>query len=755
MSSSQQRVATIDYSKKLYNVFSNTRGGAWRYMVTSYFDTPVINSLLTMSNVLSMAAARAAASPIDYVDDIYERLTRGGEVKMRPGQADLSKAIRDSLVDNTPLAAEAPTGTGKTIAYLVGAMAASKHLESALTGQTLPVVVATATVGLQNQVISNDLPKMIAAGLLAPDDVIIAKGRHRYFCNLAAQRLLSDDPEENQYDFFDAEANVDVDGLDEMREMSEAYNARTWKGDIDSYDKPKPIFWARVQASGDTCIGRKCDFFEECPYFDDRKKLVKARVVVANHDIVLADLLSQMADQEPVFPFNQYLLVVDESHHLPNKAMEAGASQADILKTLNALTGMATVSKKFFATGILTKFFDSKDIGPESFQTISLERALVQAHSAMKRIQVDPLNFHRRFPLGAIPADLMEKCQAVFTEVDALRDILGKASTSLKNATTVNSDPKQKPFVAEALYESSVMMGVLTRLWKATRSFVSDKPAVRWIFCNELNATLCVSPMEGDEMLKDLMWENPRVRVAMVSATLQDLTGFTRFRERAGLPPEARDYAMKSSFPYEKNHIYIEEMKHSPRQVERAKFEEELLHKLPQVINPDEGTLIICTSRKLMQILVPMLRSNFPGKVKAQDEKALKQLVDEHRADLDAGIGSILIGLATVAEGLDLPAHYCTHVIITALPFSVPTNPVEEERAERLGAAYFKKHAMPDTFVKLVQMVGRLMRRETDWGMITIFDNRLYSKAFGWEMLRALPNFKKQRIKRAKAATLV
>lgn len=703
-----------------------------------------------MSNVLSFADARAAAYSHDYVEEAYEKLTRGKAVVLRKGQKGLSKEIRDALVADQPLAAEAPTGTGKTIAYLVGALAASRQLEVALTGESLPIVVATATVGLQNQVITNDLPKMIDVGLVREDEVIIAKGRHRYFCVLSAQRLLAGDLEESQYDIFDGEANIEVDGIDEIRDMHEAYTEKGWRGDIDSYGATKPIFWAKVQASSDTCIGRRCDHFQECPYFDDRKRLSKAKVVVANHDLVLADLLAQMADQETVFPFGKYLLVVDESHHLPDKAMEAGAAQADLLQTLNQLNGMATVTKKLFGTGVLAKFFDSKDIGPESFQTIPLENALIRAHNAVKAIPVDPSNGNRRFAGGVIPDSLVGPCQDVFREVDALRDMLGKATTALKNSASINQDPKQKPFVAEALYEASMMMGILTRLWKAVQSFTANKTAVRWIFRNELNASLCVSPIEGDEILRDLMWENPRVRVAMVSATLQDLHGFQRFRERCGLPPSARTYAMESSFPYEENFIYLEDMRHSPRQAERAGFETELLHKLPQVIDPKEGTLIICTSRKLLQLVVPVLRAKFPGRVLAQEEKSLKQLLEEHRAAIDRNEGSILIGLATVAEGLDLPGKYCTHVIITALPFSVPTNPVEEERAEQLGSAYFRQHALPDAFVKLVQMVGRLMRRETDRGSITIFDNRMYLNRYGIDMLRALPNFKKKWAKRTK-----
>jgi ATP-dependent DNA helicase DinG len=705
-----------------------------------------------MSNVLSLADARASVHAPDSIQESYDKLASLGGFTVRGKQKDLSRAIRDAIVDDVPVVGEAPTGTGKTVAYLIGGLAGAQQLEATFEGETFPLVIATNTVGLQSQVISNDLPKLFETGLAVPEDAVIAKGRNRYFCVLSAERLLSGEDGDTQFDMFNPEANTDVDGVEEIRSMSEAWFGAAWKGDIDSYGDKRPVFWAKVQASSDTCIGKKCDFYDECPYFVERRRVAKAKIVVANQDLVLADLMAQLSEQEPVFPFNRYILLIDEAHHLPYKAMEAGAATGDLVETLNSLGAMHSVSKKFFATAEMARFLDSKDISHETFGINGVKAALEYGIEAVKKVAVDPESGFRRFPEGRIPPELAEAMRGLQAILGDLRDGVGKASAALKNSNLVKNDASQKAPIAEALYEASMMTGVLSKLWKALKLFTNDDKAVRWVRVSGTTVEVCVSPLEASHILQNLMWENPRVRVAMVSATVQDLEGFTRFREQCGLPNEARTIAIPSHFPYSECQLIFEDMKHSPRQDEREKFLLELTEKMPRVIEADEGTLVIFNSKMVMDALTPVIRKAFPGQVLVQGEMGFRQLVQEHRSRLDRGHGNILMGLATVAEGLDLPGHYCTHVIITTIPFAVPTNPVEQERAEMLGGSYFYKHALPDAFVKLVQMVGRLMRRETDRGRITLFDNRMWRTNYGWKLVAALPNFKKKRSYKASTA---
>lgn len=699
-----------------------------------------------MSNVLSFADARASADAFDSVQDSYDKLASlGNAFTVRAKQKELSRAIRDSLVDDVPIVGEAPTGTGKTIAYLVGGITGARQLENNFEGETFPLVIATHTVGLQSQVITNDLPKLFEAGLASQDEAVLAKGRNRYFCIQSAERMLSGEAGDSQFDMFDPESNTQVDGVEEIREMTEAWYGAAWKGDIDSYGSKRPVFWAKVQASSDTCIGNKCDFYNECPYFVERRRVAKAKVIVANQDLVLADLMSQLNEQEPVFPFTRYILLIDEAHHLPDKAMEAGAATGDLVATLANLGAMSSVAKKFFATAEMARFLDSKDISHETFGTNGLKAALEFGIDAVKRVAVDPESGFRRFPDGNVPPELANSMKGLLSILGDLRDGVAKAAATLKNSNLVKNDASQKAPVAEALYEASMITGVLTKLWKALKLFTNEDKAVRWVRVREAAVDVCVSPLEASEILRNLMWDNPRVRVAMVSATVQDLNGFSRFVERCGLPNETRTVAIPSHFPYEECELVFEDMKHSPRQDEREKFLNELSEKMPRVINPSEGTLVIFNSKSVLDTMTPVIRKAFPGQVLVQGDMGFRQLVHEHRMKIDKGQGSILMGLATVAEGLDLPGAYCTHVVITTIPFPVPTNPVEQERAEMLGNKYFYKHALPDAFTKLVQMVGRLMRRETDRGRVTFFDNRLWRTSYGWKLIQALPKFKRRR----------
>ena len=127
--------------------------------------------------------------------------------------------------------------------------------------------------------------------------------------------------------------------------------------------------------------------------------------------------------------------------------------------------------------------------------------------------------------------------------------------------------------------------------------------------------------------------------------------------------------------------------------------------------------------------------------LKVQGTLSVKHLIEAHKADIDRGLGSILLGVASLSEGLDLPGKYCEHVIINAIPFAVPDSPIEEKVQLNLGSDYFMKRSLPDASVKLAQMVGRLNRRETDTGTISILDVRLSATRYGQQLIKMLPPF--------------
>lgn len=210
------------------------------------------------------------------------------------------------------------------------------------------------------------------------------------------------------------------------------------------------------------------------------------------------------------------------------------------------------------------------------------------------------------------------------------------------------------------------------------------------------------------------------------------------------MPVKATYEVLPYIFPYEESEIVVPAMAATPKMAERRAYLLELQSKLPRAIKPKEATLVLVPSRAMLREIAPMLKSRLGEEcVLVQGDLSIKALLDKHKRRVASGLPSVLVGMATMAEGLDLPGKLCEHVVILALPFAVPTEPVEQELAEILGPKYFGERSLPDAMTRLLQMVGRLLRRETDRGRITVFDRRLVSTSYGKKMLMALPPFKK------------
>lgn len=676
-------------------------------------------------------------SALIFINECYERLKASGDFTVRAGQVELSREVCRAFVAGEPFAGEAPTGTGKTIAYLIGAIAAAEKLR---TSRDVPIVVATATVSLQNQIMDGDLPRLVKAGVIPAYAVSIAKGRGRYFCVAAAERLADSSPDSTQTDFFNSEHNAGISDAQDVREMLGLWESGAWDGDFDTYPGRPSAVMAQVSARADTCLGHKCPHYAECPFFKARRAMATARIIVSNQNLVLSDLLMAKSEQEPLFPWSNYLLVVDEAHHLPDKALETGAAELELAALITELSKMSGFARTWFKTADLARLLEKQKIEQADFDPSFTLNALQSLKAELKTLEVDPETHQVRFG-SDLPPNIFDLVTLAMGHADALLLTIQRAIQALRQSNVAEKNPKLAGVFAELLYQGAGFSGQLASATKAMRLLTGRARAVRWLFAGDTGMSLHSSPLEGADVLRELMWGSERVRVAMVSATLRDFKGFDRFKSRLGLT-ELRTLALPHIFPYHENNLYLVGMRHSPRQVERAKFTAELKVALPRFIDGNEGTLILFPSKELMRSIVPVLRTTFGvDAVLCQQEKNTRDLIQEHIARIRSGQGSILCGLAAMAEGLDLPGALCTHVVICALPFQVPTSPVERELQKILGNDYFSKRALPDALVRLIQMVGRLMRRETDRGRVSIFDNRLSKSFWGNKMVGALPNF--------------
>lgn len=694
------------------------------------------------------------------VDAAYAKLSRAAGYHNRPEQQELSHEVASAILANEPFISEAPTGSGKTIGYSIGALAAGRELG-------LPLVIATATVALQGQVMSSDLKRVEATGLVKPGGYKLVRGRGRFFCQVAAQAAMGDGQATSfQPELFDEQSELKAEDLFDAGRLAPALMAAleegNWDGTRDSLPRdihiPRPSVWHHLSSSPESCLRQNCEHFKKCPFFMARAQWEGSEVLVANHHLVLLDLAAAAKGGQPVFPFKEYILVLDEAHHLPDTAL---ATQHHTFKLGSFLEQLQRLEL------VLRDVYRNPEVGASLGKKLSANpratvRQLRDKVAQLFRALADAGLSETSFDDGgqfAVDRDWAPDVRSVISSMnddflellENLRRILAylpNAAKSYDNAT---------PF---QVMQSA--LGAVAAQIKAQNEGASAflKGEVLWLsrqHCSHLDQgwqpVFNGSPLEGKGILRQLLWGQNRARVVMVSATVRGTTGFEHFREQMGLLDEngkelrtLRTQVLPSRFAYESTPLTRVVMKSLPGD---AAFQNELLTLLPLVITPrrDKGTLVLFTNRKTMALTYERLRMEFGDLVISQDSHggALKVRA-LHCERIDQGMPSILLGVKSLAEGFDLPGHYCTHLVVTQLPFESPTGPLERARQDSYGKEYFSSHVLPRTARELKQITGRLLRREDDYGRISMMDNRLWRKSYGAALLDSLPPYQAARL---------
>lgn len=711
------------------------------------------------------------------IQQAYRDVLAGKDVRARYGQrlmiAEIARYMGE-ITDNdgqrtSPPATcvvEAGTGTGKTLAYLIAAIPVAKAL-----GKTL--VISTATVALQDQIVLKDLPDLRKHSKL-DFSWTLAKGRGRYLCMSRLEARLHDeghgDSETMPLFLLDQPVDDEAHSRATFENMLARYGSREWDGDRDHWPEQIPDeIWRQVTTDHRQCTNRHCGYFDSCAFFDARKDLDEADVVVANHDLVLADLALGGGAILPE-PENA-LFIFDEAHHLPDKALNHFAASVPLNATRQWLKQLSQALVK------IQPWLPAGSQAAKSVEKIStagrdLDLVLNRVFEEVEQNTGWEVNEERRsaqwrYPDGALPEALAELAGETRIATAGLCRHLGTLADELQSAFDERKDPELDRDTADSWYpvigSFQARAEDQLRLWVAWSegvATVTDEeepkvdtpprkgpPSARWVvrqrWDHAEDITLFSSPVLADNLLYSRLWSRAYGAV-LTSATLTALGRFDRLRSRAGLPEASRYLVVPSSFRYaEMATVEVPAMLALPTD---DGFGDALIKRLPELWAGEKATLVLFTSRRQMQLVRDALAPEYPDLILTQDDMAKNEVLRTHCQRVDEGKPSVLFGVASFAEGIDLPGRYLHHVVITRLPFSVPDDPIEASLAEwvtQRGGNPFMEITVPDASVKLVQAVGRLLRTEQDTGRVTILDRRIVARRYGQLLLDALPPFRR------------
>ena len=645
---------------------------------------------------------------------------------------------------------EAGTGTGKTLAYLIAGLPIAK-------AQGKRLIVSTATVALQEQVLNQDLPSLASHSGVA-FRYALAKGRGRYVCVARLDQALEGSEPNPTLSLFEQSLQADSSDFNVLAtDMAEAYGKGEWEGDRDTWPVSiEDSHWRQLTVDHRQCTGRRCGHFGACAFIRSRREWDNADVIVTNHDLVLADLalgggaiLPDPAD---------CIFIFDEGHHLPDKALSHFAHRFAVhgclrwLKTLkSSLTdlnqGLAVQPTIARLLAGLPELLHSLE--PALGDVFSMGHQLAGRENGLAD---EEATHQQRFEKGQVPDALREQAQQLLVmfatlsrSLESISDIL-RESLDPDKQTGLDRDQAETWLPLIALLHGRALEA--HALWQAfsEQDAANAPPSARWItlsrVAGEPEIEFSASPVSAAHTLAKHLWGRCHGAV-VTSATLTALGRFERLQERAGLANRYRYQALPSPFDYANAVLRVPAEATDPS--DRDAHENAIVRFVSQ-LGEEEAVLVLFSSRAQLRAVEKALPAAAKERILAQDALPKRELIERHRAAVDSGKGSVIFGLASFAEGIDLPGDYLTHVVITRLPFAVPDDPVGATLAEWIesqGGNPFMRISVPDASIKLVQACGRLIRKESDRGVITLLDRRVITRRYGQALIYALPPYRR------------
>ncbi len=639
------------------------------------------------------------ASLADTVDGIFSEtgtLSKLPQFEYRPQQRRMAVAIAETLTARKHLIVEAPTGVGKSLAYLIPTLLYARS-------EKRKAIVSTHTKNLQEQLFHKDIA--IARDVLGAKEVhaVVLKGRRNYLCTTRLRRAMA-----STGALFNSNEQAELQRI-------HAWSQRTVDGDVENLGfAPSTTVWDMVCSEKGVCSSSICK--ADCFFQRTKERVRAANVVIMNHALFFT--LMALQDSDEGFIFKDDFVIFDEAHTLEAVAgigIGKNISRHQVLSAIHRFYNPRTQKGLFIHQKKAVRHVctEAEDAAVHFFETI--RAAALAQHTQAKEVRV-------RRPY-------------------IVEDTLSGALMSLER----EAEKAQEAAKHDA--ERAELSAACRYLWEA-RVLVSEfleqahSDFTYWIELSQGrsgNITLCASPSNIAEVLGPRIFRE-NTSVIMTSATLAVNNSLDYFQRRIG-GVGIDGLILDSPFDYRA------QMKLCIARDIPEPDTGDFVHALPEWImrsvDRSKGkALVLFTSAALMREVAERLREEFA----ARGLKLLVQGINQQRHDLlqefKRDVHSVLFGLESFWQGVDVPGEALEHVVITRLPFAVPNHPLVEAKLEAIaqrGGNSFTEYTLPEAVLKFRQGVGRLLRCATDRGMVTILDARILTRQYGRVFLSSIP----------------
>ena len=700
----------------------------------------IVNNSVTNLYVVAEPVLLQNKQPLDekYVGDLLDETGTLASIKEnyepRPSQIALARAVARAFNTDAIGVFEAGTGVGKSFAYLIPAMlwATDNHTR---------VIISTGTINLQQQLIEKDIPtaqKIIGREVKS----VLLKGRQNYIC----RRRLSDTIKEPG--LFD-------DETEELERISAWVETTSTGTRSDMSFMPTESVWSRICSESDSCMGMWCPLHEKCFILQARKEAADASILIVNHHLFFADIEARMTgagydDTAVLPPFHH--IVFDEAHAMEEAATSFFSENFNRFRLSKHLSLLYRVRRGAVAGHLIT--LEKYSVSEPAIQSViagisDIKDAMSQTEDAALQLLGPAFTWRLSLKTGADAVSLLNTLTLVQKKIAALIDDIHEILDG------VDEDYLNEPAVRETKFALRHLNSV-ANLCRAFCDWEGHPESVFWIEKKRLSGRqqekgqfpswyprFVQTPLHIADMMKEGVFD-PLDSVVCTSATLRIASDFSWWMRRTGvsLMDEQRIQSgvYDSPFPYDSQVLFA--IPDDAPLPDSADFQPYIENALVSLLEASSGhALVLFTSYESLRSACETARrrlASFGITILKQGDDERSRLLDMFLADET----SVLFATDSFWTGVDAPGNALLHVIIVKLPFRVPDDPVHAARTEAItqeGGNSFMELSLPEAVIRFRQGFGRLMRRKTDRGVVTVLDRRLLAKRYGRLFIESVP----------------